>query len=136
MDKEGELSWKSADKPGSVENSHSSGIYITAYLMRPTREQCGPHFLILRSMSPYLVLLQTGFTLPPMSPCARCALTTPFQPYLCPKAIGGMFSVALSVDSRPPGVTWRLALWSPDFPPFTQPKLNKQRLPGRLPALV
>jgi len=30
---------------------------------------------------------------------------------------GGMLSVALSVGSRPPGVTWRPALWSPDFPP-------------------
>nr|VFK11985.1 MAG: hypothetical protein BECKLPF1236B_GA0070989_102819 [Candidatus Kentron sp. LPFa] len=32
------------------------------------------------------------------------------------KTAGGIFSVALSVDSRPPGVTWRFALWSPDFP--------------------
>ena len=31
---------------------------------------------------------------------------------------GGIFSVALSVGSRPPGITWHLALWSPDFPPF------------------
>ena len=30
---------------------------------------------------------------------------------------GGLFSVALSVGSRPPGVTWRSTLWSPDFPP-------------------
>ncbi len=30
---------------------------------------------------------------------------------------GGMLSVALAVGSRPPGVTWRPALWSPDFPP-------------------
>jgi len=29
---------------------------------------------------------------------------------------GGIFSVALSVGLRLPGVTWRLALWSPDFP--------------------
>ena len=29
---------------------------------------------------------------------------------------GGVFSVALSVDSRPPGVTWHSAQWSPDFP--------------------
>ena len=28
-----------------------------------------------------------------------------------------LFSVALSVGSRLPGVTWRSALWSPDFPP-------------------
>ena len=27
-----------------------------------------------------------------------------------------MLSVALSVGSRPPGVTWRSVLWSPDFP--------------------
>ena len=32
--------------------------------------------------------------------------------------IGGLFSVALSVDAsqRRPGVTWQHALWSPDFP--------------------
>jgi len=30
---------------------------------------------------------------------------------------GGLLSAALSVGSRPPGVTWHLALWSPDFPP-------------------
>src|SRR5690606_33956693 len=30
---------------------------------------------------------------------------------------GGLFSVALSMDSRPPGVTWRLVRGSPDFPP-------------------
>ena len=31
---------------------------------------------------------------------------------------GGILSVALSVGSRPPGVTWHPALWSPDFPPL------------------
>ena len=43
--------------------------------------------------------------------------------------IGGIFSVALSVGSRPPGVTWHPALWSPDFPPHPE----MERLPGRLP---
>ena len=33
------------------------------------------------------------------------------------RRLGGLFSVALSVGSRPPGVTWHPALWSPDFPP-------------------
>ena len=33
-----------------------------------------------------------------------------------PAAAGGIFSVALSMGSRPPGVTWHLALRSPDFP--------------------
>ena len=31
---------------------------------------------------PYLVLLRVGFTLPPVLPPARCALTAPFHPYL------------------------------------------------------
>ena len=30
---------------------------------------------------PYLVLLQVGFTLPPVLPPVRCALTAPFHPY-------------------------------------------------------
>ena len=30
--------------------------------------------------------------------------------------LGGLLSAALSVGSHPPGVTWRSALWSPDFP--------------------
>ncbi len=30
--------------------------------------------------------------------------------------LGGIFSAALSVGSRRPGVTWHPALWSPDFP--------------------
>jgi len=29
---------------------------------------------------------------------------------------GGIFSVALSMGLRPPGVTWRPAIRSPDFP--------------------
>ena len=41
-------------------------------------------------------------------PPARCALTAPFHPYL-PLPAGGIFSVALSVGSRPPGVTWHPA---------------------------
>lgn len=30
--------------------------------------------------------------------------------------LGGIFSVALSVGLRPPGITWHFARWSPDFP--------------------
>ncbi len=35
-----------------------------------------------------------------------------------PTIAGGIFSVALSVGSHLPGVTWHSALWSPDFPPL------------------
>src|SRR5882672_10852347 len=59
----------------------------------------------------YLVLLPVGFSLPPPLPAARCALTAPFHPCRpCdPRrgrhGLGGMFSVALSLGSPPPGVT-------------------------------
>ena len=63
-------------------------------------------------------------------PVARCALTAPFHPYQ-PRSVrtmpGGIFSVALSMGSRPPGVTWRPVRRSPDFPLF-----DEQRLSGRL----
>src|ERR687895_2719161 len=69
------------------------------------------------SAFPYLVLLQAGFTLPPALTGAVRSYRT-FSPLPPPQVwrFGGMFSVALSVSSHPPGVTWRPALWSPDFP--------------------
>lgn len=65
----------------------------------------------------YLILLRVGFTLPHLLPVARCALTAPFHPYRVRYEPGGIFSAALSVGSRLPGITWHPALWSPDFPP-------------------
>lgn len=57
-------------------------------------------------------------------PALRCAFTAPFHPYLCcfiKEAIGGLFSVALSLDPRPKPHARRalpatLVSWSPDFP--------------------
>ena len=120
--------WEPADKPGSVQRlicgNHSSGTAVTGGLLRPTRKRRGPrHRFPIWSCS--------GWGLPSRSvlPPARCALTAPFHPYQFP---GGIFSVALSVGSRPPGVTWHPALRSPDFPP----RLAAERLPGRLPGLL
>src|SRR6187431_1562644 len=70
-------------------------------------------------LRPYLVLLQVGFAVPSVLPRPRCALTAPFHPCrpdACATVLGGLLSVALSVGSRRPGITWHLALWSPDFP--------------------
>ena len=39
------------------------------------------------------------------------------SPLPAANCLGGIFSAALSVGSRLPGVTWHSALWSPDFPP-------------------
>ena len=62
----------------------------------------------------------SGWGLPsrPGRPGRWCALTAPFHPHLCPvaRAIGGLFSVALSVELPRLGVTQHRALWSPDFP--------------------
>lgn len=107
-----------AVKPGSVlccqSDNHSSRTYVTARLKQPTRPQRGP-----RQWGP--IWSCSGWSLPchELLPAARCALTAPFHPYLIPLAwaIGGLLSVALVVGSRPPGVTWHPALWSPDFPP-------------------
>src|SRR5215471_16138156 len=73
----------------------------------------------------------SGWGLPCRSvlPPARCALTAPFHPYL-PLLAGGMFSVALSVGSRLPGVTWHPAQRSPDFPPRRVASAAARPTPG------
>src|SRR5207302_8967562 len=70
-------------------------------------------------LAAYLALLRLGVTVPRLLPGARWALTPPFHPY--PWIKGGLFSVALSVASRRPGVTWQSALWSSDFPRHATP---------------
>src|SRR5687767_12244634 len=91
---------------------------VAAHLERPTRKHALAARCGLRRMLPYLALLPAGFALPSPLPSTRCALTAPFQPcrHACAR-LGGVFSVALSVGLRPPGVTWRRAMRSPDFPP-------------------
>ena len=56
-----------------------------------------------------------------------------FSPLPVLANVGGVFSVALSVGLRRPGVTWHPVLWSPDFPPLSscdtatvQPVPNRQ----------
>src|SRR3954470_9282206 len=77
-------------------------------------ERCGSH------LAAYLALLRLGVTLPPLLPAARWALTPPFHPYPSNLPLGrprgGLFSVALSVALRRPGVTWQSTRWSSDFP--------------------
>jgi hypothetical protein len=103
---------ESAGKPGSVVDSHSSGRCVTAGLKQPTREPCGPH-----ASSPIWSCSRWGL------PCHACyqprgALLPHHFTLTCTarKQPGGIFSVALSMGSRPPGVTWRPVRRSPDFP--------------------
>ena len=102
-----------ADKPGSV--VEQSFIWDVRHR---TPRATYPGTVRTTPMFPYLVLLQMGFTMPCLLPAMRCALTAPFHPYPTTREwSGGIFSVALSVGLRPPGVTWHRVLWSPDFPP-------------------
>ena len=100
-----------ACKPGSVVDSHSSRRIVADTLEQPTRTRRGPRHEV------------------PIWPCSRwglpCRSVTglavrsyrTISPLPDPRrAIGGLLSVALSVGSRRPGVTWHRALWSPDFP--------------------
>src|SRR4029077_10665643 len=83
---------------------------VASHLVRPPRGSSDSG----TSLAAYLALLRLGVTLPRPLPAARWALTPPFHP--CPWIKGGLFSVALSVAFRRPGVTWQSALWSSDFP--------------------
>ena len=87
------------DKPGSVVDDHSSATNVTVRLKRPTRIRRGS-----RHQIPIWSCSGRGLPSPRLLPTARCALTAPFHPYL---RTGGFLSAALSVSSRPPGVTWR-----------------------------
>ena len=70
------------NKPGSVENNHSSGIAVTSYLKQPTREsvrdrRCEPKL----AHSPIWSCSGRGLPCRELLPVARCALTAPFHPY-------------------------------------------------------
>ena len=110
---------QTACKPGSVRAlRREATIPLGRALLRASRDQPGrrggnapaSRSGLPRAAAghPYSVLLPVGFTLPPLSPGARCALAAPFHP--CPQAgrsrrAGGLFSVALSLGSPPPAVS-------------------------------
>ena len=74
---------ESADKPGSVEDNHSSGIAVTGDLKQPTRKRLRARML---QATCFPIWSCSGWGLPcrGVLPPARCALTAPFHPYLGP----------------------------------------------------
>src|SRR5690606_23114491 len=70
---------------------------------------------------PSLFVLAPGGVCRAVACCHRrgALLPHPFTLTGALRRLGGLLSVALSVGSRPPGVTWHLVHWSPDFPPRT-----------------
>jgi hypothetical protein len=79
---------------------------------------------------PYSVLLPVGFTMPPLLPVARCALTAPFHPYRTRS--GGSFSVALSLGSPPPEVIRHRFSVEPGLSSTAPFRALRQRSPGQL----
>src|SRR3546814_9611610 len=66
---------------------------------------------------PYLTFFRAGFAVPAFCQARGALLPHHFTLATRPEGpFGGLLSVALSVGSRRPGVTWHRALWSPAFP--------------------
>jgi len=121
-------------KPGSVAagwhgchsaaDGHLSRAPIARRLKRPTREsiagRTGPRRTATGPPAPCLALLRVGFAEPVESP--RLLVSSYLTVSPLPRAIpggaarGGLLSVALSLASRPVGVTDHPVLRSPDFP--------------------
>jgi len=87
---------------------------VAGHLVRPTQgsNEAG------RLLPFYLVLLRVGFTKLPPSPAALVSSYLTFSPLpsAIARGLGGVFSVALSLESLPLGVTQHPAPWSSDFP--------------------
>ena len=108
-------------------DGHSSRTAVARRLQQPTRMtgpvpalRVAPRAIPIRSCS--------RWGLPCRSGCPSRGALLPHRftlacPPVCTRAIGGLFSVALSLappqitlEARPPGVTRHRVPWSPDFP--------------------
>src|ERR1700678_3172491 len=111
---------ESADKPGSVVDSHSSGMRVAAQLKQPTRKPHVGH--MVRSKAPRASL----FGLAPGGVCRAADVATSavrsyrtISPLPAPLArhLGGIFLLHFPWTRVPQALPGTFALWSPDFPP-------------------
>jgi hypothetical protein len=70
-----------ADKPGSVVDSHSSGMHVTMHLERPTQKPYGPYDVTGVTASLFGLASSGVYHRRDTLPLTRCALTAPFHPY-------------------------------------------------------
>jgi len=80
-----------------------------------TRVQRGPRFIQSKRLNRTPIWSCSKRGLPCHCCCQQRGALLPHHFTLTEK-IGGIFSVALSVDFHLPDVIWRFVLWSPDFP--------------------
>ncbi len=82
-----------ANKPSSVPTEvgegHFSGTALSGRLMQPTRDSDGAD----RPSSPMWPCSGRGLPCDPLLPGARCALTAPFHPCLCPEGPSAVYSL-------------------------------------------
>jgi hypothetical protein len=122
---------ESADKPGSVLDSHSSGVRVAAQLKRPTRK---PMWATCSSdyAARFPIWSCSRWGLPCRWCCHPRGALLPHHFTLTGAACAALrryLSVALSVGSRLPGVTWHRALKEPGLSSMCE---CTQRLSGRL----
>ena len=116
------------DKPGSVVDSHSSRRTVTGTLEQPTRTRRGQ-----RHEVPIWSCSRWGLPCRSVTGLAVRSYRTISPLPAFRRRRRRYLSVALSVGSRRPGVTWHLALWSPDFPRHRRMRApGMTRLSGRL----
>jgi hypothetical protein len=96
---------------------------------------CGPHAADRIRLLPYLVLLRVGFTLPPVLPPARCALTAPFHPYPPLASSAGRYLFCGTFRRLTPPRCY-LAPCPVEPGLSSLAGLPRERLPGRLPMPV
>ena len=112
------LTNEQAYKPGSVYGSHLSGNGVAAVLVRHTKSGAGnPRPGLHKGTLPaFFGLAPSGvYRACPVAAAAVGSYPT-FPPLPSHLRSRRFISVALSLESPPPGVTRRSALWSPDFP--------------------
>ena len=127
---------------GLLRGDHLTGMVVTDHLNATDPGVIAERVTLLPL---YAVLLQAGFTEPVTSPSPLVSSYLTVSPLPAAAApcgappVGGLLSVALSVGSRPLGVTQRLALWSSDFPhgpassaAFAEESARTARSPVRL----
>jgi hypothetical protein len=121
-----------ADKPGSVLDSHSSGMYVTVHLKQPTRIQRGPrHWIPIWSCSEW------GLPSHRLLPAVRCALTAPFHPYRPRTSLlrnTGLRRFIFCCTFRRLAPPRRYLALCPVEPGLSSSRFPGQRLPGPLRA--
>lgn len=116
--------WEPAGKPGSVVDSHSSGMRVTTHLKQPTREPCGPHNVPLFGLAPSGVC--------PATSVARSAVRSYRTISPLPRPEGRWRYIFCGTFRRLAPPRRYLAL-CPMEPGLSSATRMQQRLPGRLP---